>query len=84
MHRADLQRFARRDWQAVEAAETAFWLEAKQRLGAVGLFALVHRFQTSIRVLRPDWPTQRDRDEDLEHHTKLAEKLGRVILGPRR
>jgi hypothetical protein len=34
---------------------------------------------TYARRVRPDWPTQRDRDEDLAHHVELKRRIDRAV-----
>jgi len=31
------------------------------------------------RLVRPDWPTKRDRDEDLAHHLELKRRIDRAV-----
>lgn len=78
MNRAEIEGFLRRDWQAVQASKDVFWARQKQSLGTQAIFSIVDTFREEIRALRPEWPSPRDRQEDLESHRLLGERLRRV------
>ncbi|HLF55819.1 MAG TPA: hypothetical protein VI942_03135 [Thermoanaerobaculia bacterium] len=65
----------RRDWAAVEAAKLADWAERKRRLTADEALAIASGLRQRVRNLRPDWPTEREREEDLAAHVELSRRL---------
>lgn len=83
MDRDDILAFACRDWAQVAEAKTGFWRDQKRELSAAGMLALGDRLRRHAQKVRPDWPTQRDRDEDLAVHYRVAEALRAVVIRPR-
>jgi hypothetical protein len=75
MNREDIQGFLNRDWRAVEAAKGAFWARQKESLGTAAVFSIVDSLRDEIRALRPEWPSPRDRHEDLESHRVVGERI---------
>lgn len=70
----DLRAFAGRDWAAVHRWKLAGWgarsAEEKLLIGQ-------QLWEEATRA-HPDWPTEGDRDRDLESHRELAGKLRRA------
>lgn len=84
MRREDLIRFARRDWDEVERR-----LEAEDRGPAEGVpaarrFEIASGLFRSVRRLRPDWPSDAEREADLAAHRSLSDRLSRVVPRPAR
>ncbi|MCK6505073.1 hypothetical protein L6R53_17020 [Myxococcota bacterium] len=77
---ADLRRYAQRDWEAparlARAERAAQPVEDKVRI-AIALYEAAKR-------TRPEWPTDADRREDLEHHLRLCALLARAAHVGRR
>jgi hypothetical protein len=71
----DLRRFALRDWESVAALKAEYWVAEKRRLGAEGALRIGDRLREQVRVLRPDWPSDQERAEDLRSHEAVARKL---------
>lgn len=78
MSRHPLASFVDRDWALLESEEAAFWAATKARVSPGELFALVDRFRSEIRELRPEWPSEAERAADLEAHVELARRLSSV------
>lgn len=76
----DLLAFARRDWQAAEAADAGHWIRRKQAAGATEGLRVVAALRQLTVALRPDWPGAAERQADWDHHVRLAEALRRVVL----
>jgi hypothetical protein len=84
MRPEDIRAFVQRDWDAIAAAKREAWIEAHRRLGADGALAQADGLRLHVRLLRPDWPTQQERQEDLAVHARVAEALRRVGNARRR
>jgi hypothetical protein len=70
--------FALRDWGALAAAKDRAWLEEKQRTGALGAFQALSALIEHTRSVRPDWPSEAEREADFEMHRRLIDVLRRV------
>jgi hypothetical protein len=74
MDREKIRAFALRDRSAVAAAKEDWW-------AGRGRAAALHASRAlwaHARLVRPDWPTARDRADDLAHHVALKERLDRA------
>lgn len=78
-----LRQFVRRDWSAVATSKTRFWHELKSRRTAAELLAVADQMRSHAQRLRPDWPTRRDRLDDLLVHQRVGEALRAVASRPR-
>ena len=81
--RDDILAFARRDWAQVAEAKTGFWRDQKRGLSAEQMLALGDQLRRHAQAVRPDWPSPRERDEDLAVHHRVAEALRAVAIRPR-
>lgn len=78
MNREDIRAFAGRNWGLVEQAKRRFWRERKQTLSPVEALAIGDGLRRHVRALRPDWPSEKERAEDLEVHARVAASLRSV------
>lgn len=78
MNREDIEAFAGRDWGLVEQAKRRFWSQRKQTLSPGEALAIAEGLRLHVRALRPDWPSAKERAEDLEAHAQVAASLRRV------
>ena len=84
MDAKDLRAFATRRWDLVAALKADFWTSEKRRLDALGALRIGDRLREQVRILRPDWPTDAERTEDLRVHEAVARDLRRAgtsVLG---
>lgn len=78
MERKAIRAFVARDRDRVAALKRDHHANRyRASRGTSGLEAGQVLREHAIRV-RPDWPTQRDRNEDLEHHVELKRQLDRA------
>lgn len=70
--------FVRRDWGALAAAKERGWLEERERTGVEGAFQALSALIEHTRSLRPDWPSDEERQADLEMHMQLIDVLRRT------
>ena len=73
-----IQDYVSRDWDAVRLAKDRYWAERIRRLGAAEGLRVGDELRRQAQALHPDWPSQADREADLDHHVRLAELLRRV------
>jgi hypothetical protein len=76
--RDDILAFARRDWSGVAEAKAEFWIASKRGLTAAEILAVGESLRRHALALRPDWPSQSERDADLAVHVRVAESLRAV------
>jgi len=77
--------FVRRDRNATEDLKRRHWAERFRAEGSAATLAASSALREHARRVRPDWPTDADRTDDLEHHMALRRKLDRAAraLGAR-
>jgi len=79
VRKEDVIAFARRDWNAVEARNRRrHWAEEKSAMTAAEALAVRDELRQHVLAVRPDWPTEQDRRNDLASHIRLSEMLRRV------
>jgi hypothetical protein len=78
MTRDDIVRFAARDWDAVARSKTAAWIEQKARLSPAEVLRLGDELRRHAAAVRPDWPTDADRNADRAAHERVTEALRAV------
>jgi len=76
--REDIQAFAGRDWGLVEQAKRRFWSQRKKTLSPGEALAVAEGLRLHVRALRPEWPSAKERAEDLETHARVGASLRRV------
>jgi hypothetical protein len=74
----DVQAFVKRDWVAVRAAKEAYWAREFAAKGSAATFAASEALWRHMRLIRPDWPTDEERQEDLAHHVALKALIDRA------
>jgi hypothetical protein len=70
--------FADRDWRRIQEDKERYWAERRQDMTPAEALQIADELRQWVRALRPDWPSEEERREDLAHHTYLAKALGRV------
>lgn len=78
MDTAQLRAFAHRDWQLKQQAKDSHWLT--NDLEAEDTLRSVAHLRSFALAIRPDWPSEADRLEDLGIHQRVAQALRRVDL----
>lgn len=73
-----LRDFMNRDWAASARAKEEAWLSFKQEHGPAGGVRVADELRRQARLARPDWPSERERQEDMEMHLRLIEIFRRV------
>jgi hypothetical protein len=75
---AALREFVRRDWDAAARAKEQYWRDWKREHGPAAGVRIADELRRQILLARPDWPSERERQEDLEMHLRLIEAIRRV------
>jgi hypothetical protein len=78
MDPASIREFARRNRAEVEASKQRYWVQQYRTLGPARTVRASQALWQFVRRLRPDWPTARDRAEDLAHHIELKRRIDRT------
>jgi hypothetical protein len=73
-----LRAFAQRDRRVLPALKQAHWARRFREHGPEETFRVGQALREYARRVRPDWPTARDRAQDLAHHVELKGLLDRV------
>jgi hypothetical protein len=78
MDPADLRAFAHRARLEVEQQKRAHWARRFREGDGSATLRAGHELYAYVRRVRPDYPTARDRAEDLAHHIALKELIDRA------
>jgi hypothetical protein len=78
MDPAAIRAFARRARADVEREKRAYWARLHQDGTYRATLDMSFALYEYVRRLRPDFPTERDRAEDLTHHVALKRLLDRA------
>jgi len=78
MDLASIREFALRSRTEVQASKQRYWAEQYRTHGPARTLGASLTLWQYMRRLRPDWPTARDRAEDLAHHIELKRKIDRA------
>ena len=74
----DIRGLARRRWDLVERLEAEHWVAEKRRMSPLDALRLADGLRAHASRLRPCWPSERERAEDLALHDLVARKLARA------
>lgn len=75
MKAEDVRRYLERDRSAVESQKRQYWAQLCRAEGGAATLAAAHALHAHLRFVRPDYPTERDRAEDLAHHVALKQMI---------
>lgn len=70
--------FARRDWQAADALKREHWSREFAGRGPAATLEAAGALWQHMRLVRPDWPSDQDRRDDLAHHIALKRAIDRA------
>jgi hypothetical protein len=80
MTRQDLARFAARVWSAVDDDKARYWAGRKRTMSPADALRLGEVLRRHARGMRPDWPSDDERQADLDTHVRVARAL-RAVTG---
>lgn len=73
-----LRDFALRDRVSVEESKQRYWTERKRSLTAEQILHLSDALRMHARMVRSDWPSDRERSDDVAVHCQVSEALSRA------
>lgn len=76
MDRLGARAYVARPWAALQREKRRYWSGAART--PAERIAIAEGLREHARSLHPDWPTGRDRAEDLAHHIELKRLLSAV------
>lgn len=75
MDPASIREFARRNRAEVQESKQRYWAELYRVQGPAATIRTSQTLWQHARRLHPDWPTARERAEDLAHHVEMKRKI---------
>ena len=84
MDRNAIRRYAERPWARIEASRREYRARRFAEDGPDATLRVAHALWLHMRSVRPDWPTEQDRDEDIAHHVglrRMLDQAGRALAG---
>ena len=76
-----IRAFVERDWTSAATDKELYWRDYKRAHGAAGGVRVADELRRHVLASRPDWPSERERADDLATHLRVLDVLQRV---PRR
>jgi hypothetical protein len=79
-----IRRYAERPWARIEASRREYRAREIAEYGLDAAFRAAHALWLHMRCVRPEWPGEEERNEDLAHHVALRRDLdraGRALAG---
>lgn len=74
----DIRAYARRDRSELQRLKRQRGADLIRDGGTDAAFRAVWALYEHVRTLRPDWPDEQQRAEDLQHHIRLKQLLDRA------
>ena len=75
---AALRELVDRDWAAAARDKERYWRDYKREHGPAAGFHVAEALRRQVQAARPDWPSEREREEDFATHLRVIEVLRRV------
>jgi hypothetical protein len=75
---AALRAYVERDWASAARDDERSWIEQARRDGPAGGIRVADELRRQVLAMRPDWPSERERDEDRATHLRVIDALRRV------
>lgn len=73
-----LRAYAQRAWHVAEALEQDHWAREVAQRGPMATFEASQALWEHMRALRPDWPSDDERRQDLADHIALKRLIDRA------
>jgi hypothetical protein len=73
----DITRFARRDWNAVAELKASYWADPAGPTPSERL-RIAEALRRQVLFHHPNWPSEEDREQDLETHARVSAALRRA------
>jgi hypothetical protein len=75
---AAIRAFLDRDWASAARDKELYWRDYKRKHGPAAGIRIADELRRQVLAARPDWPSERERAEDLATHLRVIEVLRRV------
>ena len=72
---ASARAYVDRDWRRLRANKRAYWRERLECGGLAEALSITEQMRTWLREQDAAWPTEQEREEDLETHRRVAAAL---------
>jgi hypothetical protein len=70
--------YVERRWRNAEELKREHWAREFEAHGPAATLRASHALWRHVRLLRPDWPSEADRQDDLAHHVALKRRIDRA------
>lgn len=74
----DVRAYLNRPWHLLETLEQEHWAGELATRGPAAALEAAQALWVHMRQVRPDWPTEVDRQADLAHHVALKRAIDRA------
>ena len=81
MNRSAVAGFLARDFDASARMKAEHWAAAYAARGPLATLEASDALRAHMRAIRPDWPTEEERENDLAHHVAERRLLERIAHG---
>ena len=71
----DVRSLVERDWALIEREKRDFWIARKSKMSPAEALRVSDELRRYVRAVRPDWPSQQDRENDLATHERVSRAL---------
>jgi hypothetical protein len=71
------------DWAAAARDKERYFLDYKRQHGPAAGIRMADELRRHVLALRPDWPSEEERAEDMATHLRVIDVLRRVPARPR-
>ena len=75
---ASVRAYVARDWRRLRAQKRAYWRARLERGGLAEALSITEQLRAGMQERVPGWPTEQEREEDLETHRRVAAALART------
>jgi hypothetical protein len=75
---ASVRAYAARDWRQLRARKRAYWRARLERGGLAEALSITEQLRAWLHEREAAWPTEQEREEDLETHRQVAAALART------
>jgi hypothetical protein len=75
---AEVRAYAARGWHLAALLEREHWAREVAERGPLATFVASEALRQHMCQVRPDWPSERERQEDLAHHIALKRAIDRA------
>jgi hypothetical protein len=82
LDRAAILAYRDRAWDRLRDAKGAYWRATLARGGMAESERVLESLRRQVQALDPSWPTQSQREEDLQTHQRVARALARTAQTP--